>query len=159
FLVLIRKAGSIAKQNSVGSWLYGVAYRTAIRARSQRRQRQRREREMTDVPGKPAADGELREMQSLLGQELRGLPEKYRAPLVLHSLAGNSKDETARQLGWTEGTVSGRLARGRQLLRVRLARRGLGPAAVLLALELAQSTASAALPAGLAAAALRSGLP
>ena len=27
FLVLVRKAGSISKRESVGSWLYGVAYR------------------------------------------------------------------------------------------------------------------------------------
>src|SRR5262249_26855117 len=71
---------------------------------------------------------------------------------------GKTKDETARQLGWTEGTVSGRLARARQLLRVRLARRGLGPSAVLVALGLAQGEASAAVPLGLLEATLRAAL-
>jgi RNA polymerase sigma factor (sigma-70 family) len=149
FLVLIRKAGSIAKEESVGSWLYGVAYRTAIRARTQLRNRHRREMAMADIPQEVPPGAEGREMQLLLDQELRGLPEKYRAPLVLHYLAGKTKDETARQLGWTEGTVSGRLARARQLLRVRLARRGLDLSAGLVALGLAQSGASGAVPVGL----------
>src|SRR5687767_1857930 len=34
FLVLARKAGSIRKRGSVGSWLYGVAYRVARKARA-----------------------------------------------------------------------------------------------------------------------------
>jgi RNA polymerase sigma factor (sigma-70 family) len=157
FLVLVRKAGAIVKQESVASWLYGVAYRTAVRARAQRRRRQRREREITDLPEEDPADREPLVTRSLLDQELGGLPEKYRAPLVLHYLSGKTKDETARQLGWTEGTVSGRLARGRQLLRARLARRGLGLAAVLAALEQAQGAASAAVPPGLLNAAFQAG--
>src|SRR5437867_8465141 len=43
FLVLARKAGSLRKQESLGSWLYGVAYRLAARARLAAVRRQRRE--------------------------------------------------------------------------------------------------------------------
>jgi RNA polymerase sigma factor (sigma-70 family) len=158
FLVLIRKAGSIAKKGSVGSWLYGVAYRTAVRVRAQERKRQRHARALADAPQQAPASGELRELQRLLDQELHGLPEKYRAPLVLHYLAGKTKGETARQLGWTEGTVSGRLARGRQLLRGRLARRGLNLSAGVLALGLARGGASAAVPLKLLSVTLRAAL-
>ena len=34
FLVPARKAAAVAKRESVGSWLYGVAYRTALEART-----------------------------------------------------------------------------------------------------------------------------
>ncbi len=34
FLVLVRKASSIRPRQAVGHWLYGVAYRTALRTRS-----------------------------------------------------------------------------------------------------------------------------
>src|SRR5262249_12565554 len=35
FLLLARKAGSIRKRESVGSWLHGVAWRLAVKARAQ----------------------------------------------------------------------------------------------------------------------------
>src|SRR5262249_20702978 len=108
FLVLIRKADSITRKDSVGSWLYKVAYRTAARTRSLVRKRHLRERSMSEIPGEslspdrpPGEDG--REMQLLLDEELQRLPEKYRAPLVLHYLGGQTKEQTARQLGWKEG--------------------------------------------------------
>jgi RNA polymerase sigma factor (sigma-70 family) len=147
FLVLIRKAGSIARKESVGSWLYGVAYRIAVRARSHMNKRSNRERPITDTaesPPGPSAD--VRELQTVVDEALHGLPEKYRAPLVLHYLGGKTKSETARQLGWTEGTVSGRLARGRQLLRARLARRGLDVSAGVIAWVLSYNGASGAVP-------------
>src|SRR5260370_6341126 len=34
FLILARKARSVRKRGSVGSWLYGVAYRLALKARA-----------------------------------------------------------------------------------------------------------------------------
>ena len=45
FLVLARRAGSIRKSEAVGSWLYGVAYRVAMKARHSARKRQARERQ------------------------------------------------------------------------------------------------------------------
>src|SRR5262249_24220767 len=43
FLILTRKASSIRKSASVAAWLHGVAYRTALKARSQSAARQRHE--------------------------------------------------------------------------------------------------------------------
>ncbi|MFN4261167.1 MAG: sigma-70 family RNA polymerase sigma factor [Gemmataceae bacterium] len=124
FLVLARRASSIRRRESLGSWLYGVAYRSAIRARqkSSRRPEQATNAEPGADPARTAADQEVRQ---ILDEEIDRLPEKYRAPVVLHYLEGRSKHETARQLGWSEGTVSGRLARARELLRRRLDCRGL----------------------------------
>jgi RNA polymerase sigma factor (sigma-70 family) len=150
FLVLIERAGSIARADSVGSWLYGVAYRLAVRVRANARKRHQREGPITDTPQAPG-DAPLgaREMRHVLDEELCRLPEKYRAPLVLHYLNGRTKAETAQDLGWTEGTVSGRLARGRALLRARLTRRGVALAGLLAACGLAAGQAAAAVPTAL----------
>jgi RNA polymerase sigma factor (sigma-70 family) len=151
FLVLVRKAVSIRKGGSLASWLHGVALRVALEART-RAARRRAHEQQGERPGHadPGLDVAARELRSILDEELEHLPSKYRAPLVLHYLAGKTKDETARQLGWSEGTVSGRLARARDLLRNRLVRRGLLPSGGVLATAFASQEAHAAVSAVLA---------
>src|SRR5262245_25052123 len=101
FLVLARKAASIRKHHSVASWLYGVAYRIALRAKSQTVRRRLYERQVPTMPSSEAmADLGRQELQELLHEELQGLPEKYRAPLVLCYLEGKSNDGAALALGW-----------------------------------------------------------
>jgi RNA polymerase sigma factor (sigma-70 family) len=126
FLLLARKAASIRKPEAVASWLYGVAYRLALKAKLQNSRRQAREQRAVDMhPSDPSVEAAWRELQTLLDEELHRLPAKYQAPLVLCYLEGKTQEEAARQLGWPLGTVRGRLARARDLLRTRLARRGL----------------------------------
>ena len=139
FLVLVRKAGSVRNRASVASWLYGVAHRVSSRARveaARRRAHERRlaatvrESRLDDV--EPAA-GPLADLPAL-DEEIRRLPEKYRAAVVLCYLEGLTGEQAAEQLGWPSGTVRGRLSRARALLRTRLSRRGLElPAAAALA--------------------------
>jgi RNA polymerase sigma factor (sigma-70 family) len=149
FLVLARRARSIRKGESLASWLHGVAYRLAlkVRAMAARRQaieRRARPRETAD----PLEEMTARELLGLIDEELRRLPEKYRSAVLLCCVEGRTHAEAARQLGCPLGTLRSRLERGRELLRVRLGRRGVSPVAPLLAGLSAAGAAPAALPSG-----------
>jgi len=94
-----------------------------------------------------------RELRRVLDDELRRLPEKYRAPLVLCYLEGKTRDEAARQFDWSKAVFRRRLERGRDALGRRLTRRGVTLSAALSAPLLADTGAQAALPPLLAASA------
>src|SRR5262249_47066319 len=69
FLVLARRAGSIRKQGSIGSWLYGVAYRAAANLRRQVVRRRGREAPAVDMAQPPPADVGWREVRTILDEE------------------------------------------------------------------------------------------
>jgi RNA polymerase sigma factor (sigma-70 family) len=147
FLVLARKAASV-RRHALGGWLHTVAYHLACRARARAARRQQVERQAEAAPaGAPLLDLSVRELFAAVHEELNRLPERYRVPLVLCYLQERTQDEAARQLGCTEGALHGRLYRARELLRARLARRGLTLPAGFSAFLLAHGLASAVAPA------------
>lgn len=146
FLTLASKASTIRKTGAVGSWLYGVAYRAALKARVRSATRQRYEAAAPVPQVVEPDDMTWREVRQVLHRELADIPERYRAALVLCYLEGRTQVEAAAQLGVATSTLKERLERGRSLLRTRLVRCGLGPAAVLIATAWPTVTASAALP-------------
>jgi RNA polymerase sigma-70 factor (ECF subfamily) len=150
FLVLARKASSIRKHEALAAWLHRVALNIARTARRCSEQRQAHERQaaLMSCAGS-TVEPEPSDWQPLLHEEVDRLPRKYRVPVVLCYFEGKTHEETARQLGWPLGTVKGRLARARDLLRARLQRRGLALSAGGFATGLAGSAAQAHIPAAL----------
>jgi RNA polymerase sigma factor (sigma-70 family) len=133
FLVLVRKAGSLRDPGRLSPWLYGVAFRVASRARQNTKSRASREGNGPDVDRADSPpDPALRELSSVLDEELNRLPEKFRRPIIFVHLEGLSHEQAAAQLGWPVGTVRSRLSRGRDRLRSRLVRRGFAPTLVAL---------------------------
>jgi RNA polymerase sigma factor (sigma-70 family) len=150
FLVLARKASSVRPRERVANWLHGVALRTAMKAKAMTAKRRGREKQVTVMPEPEAAQqDQWRDLQPLLDQELNGLPENYRLPILLCDLEGKTIKDAAQQLGWPQGTLAGRLARGRKLLAKRLASRGVALSAGSLSAVVSQKTALAAVPTSL----------
>ena len=159
FLVLVRKAATLRRRDLLGNWLYGVAYRVAARARTLSARRNSRVASGHDSVERLTAlecgqevglnQTMLLEQGPWLHQEVSHLPEKYRIPIVLCYFEGLTHDEAASRLGWPLGTVKGRLARARDLLRRRLTRRGVTLSATALGSHLVGLEAKAAVPASL----------
>ena len=152
FLILVRKAGSIRVDDSLGRWLYGVSRRVAGRARVAAARRSGNGGDLDQVAAR-SDDPDRWELAALIDEELAHLPRVYRAAIIHCDLGGASLEEAARDLVCPVGTIKSRLARGRRRLRDRLERRGLAPLASLpiaeLPAALARSTARlAALAAG-----------
>jgi polysaccharide export outer membrane protein len=128
FLVLARKAGSIRKPQSLGPWLHGVAFRVAQRSRSESARRRAAERRKAEIAHRSQAAGSGPELMDTaeLHDEIDRLPEKYRQPIILCYMQGQTQAQAAETLGWPLGTVQVRLHRGRERLRSRLTCRGAG---------------------------------
>jgi RNA polymerase sigma factor (sigma-70 family) len=150
FLVLAQKAASVRQGESLAGWLHRVAYHTALRARARAAQRKDHERQARNM-AQPDSLSELAfgELRPVLHEEVNRLPGKFRHPVILCYLEGKTNEEAAAELGWPVGTVKGRLALARELLRSRLTRRGLALSAAVFAVESGRTLAREPLTAAL----------
>jgi RNA polymerase sigma factor (sigma-70 family) len=149
FFALWRNVRAIRNRHAVGGWLFGVAHRIAVKSLTTSRRRSvvegRASESRSEVAQLP--DISWREACTILHEELDRLTDKHRLPLLLCYLDGKSRDEAAKQLGWSVGAVKGHLQRGRVRLRDRLARRGVTLSAGLLAAAVtSRATAGPAVP-------------
>jgi RNA polymerase sigma factor (sigma-70 family) len=166
FLLLSCKAHTLHRPEALAGWLHGVAVRLARKARTAAVRRQSAEscppdREPLDPHPDPLDLLSARELLALIDEEIGRLPEVYRLPLVLCDLEGRTQEEAAGVLGWTHGSIRGRLLRGRERLKTRLRRRGLAPVVLsaVLTSGLTRGMADAAVPAALAARVSRAAVP
>jgi len=150
FLILVRKARSIRRRETLGPWLHGVARRVAVRAKVAIARRRQQEERGAEMKGTCRPDVTRDEELEALHQEIGRLPERYRAVVVLCHLEGHTHAEAARLLKCPTGTVSIRVSRARELLRNRLARQGLALSTVWATKAILTETATAAMPVGLA---------
>src|SRR5436309_8156953 len=158
FLVLVRKAASIRKWDTVASWLHGVTRRIAVKARLRTARDRALERRSLAMPrAEPCEELTWHELRAVLDEELEQLPEKYRTPLVLCGLEGKTHEQAARELGCPKSSLSSRLVRARELLRTRLTRRGITLSAAAFAGVLAEK-ATASVPALLTIATVRAAM-
>jgi RNA polymerase sigma factor (sigma-70 family) len=147
FLILVRRGHTIRRSASLGSWLHGVAHRTALKLRTQSNRRRMRE---LKACGPELVDGKdditWRELRGILDEELQRLPQTCRAPLVLCYLEGLTQDEAAKQLRLHRSALRRQLDRGREMLGRRLARRGVALGTVLAARLLSDCAQGAGIP-------------
>lgn len=149
FLVLAQQSHRIVKAASVKSWLYGVALRVSHQAR-RGNLRQAKIRSQLQVNADVLSPAELlsaSDLHQAIKAELLEMPETYRRVLELCYWEGQSREEMAEELGWTEGTVKGQLERAKKRLRSQLLARGIEWSAPISMGLLATAVASMVSPA------------
>jgi RNA polymerase sigma factor (sigma-70 family) len=158
FLVLLRNARSIQKGVSVGSWLHGVAYRTAMKAKRSAARRRIHEGRLKVMSRElPVAESAWDSLNVALDEEINRLPAREREAFVCCYLEGKSAEQAAGELGCKERTVYSAIKRARKRLEQQLVQRGILLATVLAAIPLARSAAAASLPTRLVTSTIRAG--
>ncbi|MFK7821439.1 MAG: RNA polymerase sigma factor [Planctomycetaceae bacterium] len=145
FLVLAEKAAKIRKRESLPSWLSGVAHRLSMNFARKRHRRDLSLKVEPEAARDHFADLEQRFDTQAMDEELHLLPEKYRDVLVRFYFLNQTSRQIAEALGITQGSADGRIKRGRQELRIRLAKRGVALGSVVTLIALSAKQASAAM--------------
>ncbi|HET6574266.1 MAG TPA: sigma-70 family RNA polymerase sigma factor, partial [Fimbriiglobus sp.] len=133
FLALARNVGAVRDRAAVAGWLHAAAVRVARKARTRSARARRAPVVVPSSPRDPLDALTGRELLALIDEEIARLPESLRAAVVACVVQGLSQEAAARRLGWSPGSLKGRLERGREKLRRALVRRGVAPTAVLAA--------------------------
>ena len=145
FMILIRNASAIRDRSSLGPWLYEVAWKASRRSKQQARRRNAMQRQVSTMDSAASFDPDQTqlELRPVLHAEIHQLPNRLRDAIVLCYLEGFAVEAAAKRLDCPVGTLKSRLSKGREILRSRLTRRGLGVTAVLLLLAWLTDEASA----------------
>lgn len=147
FLVLATRATAIKKESSLASWLYKVAYRTAMRSAKNRHHRDWKSiPEDIPVADDPIATIHLRSLQLALHEELSQMPATYQGPVILCYLQGKTRQQAAEELECSDASVKAKLTRAKQMLRVRLSRRGIALSVAIASCSAGITAASQAIP-------------
>ena len=141
FLTLARKIDSFEARSTLGTWIYRVTTNAALLKRRGKRAQLEvsleeslptfkedghrdgpREYLLADWSLTPEAELLDREARAVLSRAIDGLPDRYRAVLVLREVEELSNEETARILGESVASIKSRLHRARMALREQLTR-------------------------------------
>ncbi|MEM7791137.1 MAG: sigma-70 family RNA polymerase sigma factor [Verrucomicrobiota bacterium] len=128
FIKLARKANSLKCDDSLGPWLYRVAYQSALDHLKSRTRRHQRVTLMENSHDS-IQHGNLNrptglEIHEIIDYAIQSLPSIYRDVFVIYYLQGNTLRETAESMGCKESLVSMRLSRGRIRLKKILSKMG-----------------------------------
>jgi RNA polymerase sigma factor (sigma-70 family) len=152
FLALARNASSVRRRQVLASYLYGVAYRIALKVRRRQGRQKAMPLPLGELPRMDTVEGDaLHETRAVLDEEVMRLPDRLHRPVVLCYFQGLTQDQAAQKLGWSLNTCKRRLEEARQLLGERLGRRGVGLSLALLPMLLSEATVSQVPPALVAA--------
>jgi RNA polymerase sigma factor (sigma-70 family) len=163
FLVLARRARSVRDPDLLSNWLYGIALRTARKARNRLGRQRRSEAEFAVPHSEPSSTmtseqaAIAREQAETLHAEIERLPGVFRVPVVLCYFEGLTLDQAALRLRRPAGTIHSRLVRAREKLGRALARRGIVVPAAAIAV-LSPASASAAVSSQLCESAVRAAI-
>lgn len=144
FVVLARRAAAVRPREKLADFLFGVAYRTALKAKARLARRRTREKQvdaMPDVAARPTDTWD--DLQPVIDQELAALPDALRLPVLLCDLEGRTQREAAAHLKLPPATLATRLASARRKLAERLSARGITLAGGALAAVLTANAAKA----------------
>ena len=140
FLVLVCKARTIHGRGTLSGWLHRVAHRVALQASADAARLRNREQLVGNlIVQDQTRDDSVNDWREVLHEEVARLSDKYRLPVLLCDLEGKTHAQAASELKWGEATVRRRLAGAHNLLRSRLARRGVGLSTAGLAAILGQA--------------------
>lgn len=146
FLVLLRRANQLGADVPLGPWLHQVAMMTVRNIARGNRRRENVSGALEHDIAAPETTSQLERM--VLDEALLSLPERDRVAIVMCHLQGLSRREAAASLGCPEGTLSARLSRALERLRIRL---GATPPVLVTA-------GAMSIPAGLSATVVRLGM-
>jgi RNA polymerase sigma factor (sigma-70 family) len=149
FLILVRKAATLRDRNTLSNWLYGISLRVAQRARANTARRRAHEHQDADVLSMAQSTESHQtdhETFPILDEEIRRLPEKQQAAIVLCLVQGKTHEVAAAELGCPLGTIKSRVASGRAKLASRLSRRGLAPTVALATASPSENLLASSIP-------------